>query len=178
MKHLLFPTVAQADAFVQDLQAQGVIQPEVGQTTLNRRGSAGMATDTTTRVGGRDSGHVDGGTAEDAGDGALAGTGVGAAVGAAAGAVATVATGGLAAPLILGMAALGSGVGAGVGAIGGAAGVDETGDGYRRSYEVEDSQYDRMSSGMSGGGRAIAVDDSVPADVVSAAAARHGGEFV
>ena len=56
MKHLLFPTVAQADAFVQDLQAQGVIQPEMGQTSLNRSGgvasgmssTGGMSTTTTT----------------------------------------------------------------------------------------------------------------------------------
>lgn len=179
MKHLLFPTVAQADAFVQDLQAQGVIQPEVGQTTLNRRGSAGMTTDTSTRMDTtterRD---MDDAAAEDAGDGAIAGTGVGAAVGTVAGVVATVATGGLAAPLILGMAALGSGVGAGVGAVGGAADGDDMGRGYQSSYEVDESQYDRMHSSTSSGGRAIAVDDSVPADVVAEAAARHGGEFV
>ena len=127
-----------------------------------------------------------GGTAEDAGAGAIKGTGVGAVVGAVAGVVATVTTGGLAAvPVILGMAALGSGVGAGVGAIGGAAGVDETSvqgiddtADYDTSSVVTDEQHDRLSSGVAGGGHAIAVADSVPDDVVRATAERHGGQFV
>ncbi|EYB67112.1 hypothetical protein DEIPH_ctg051orf0019 [Deinococcus phoenicis] len=169
MKHLLFPSQQQADAFIEDLRAQGLIQPEIGNTMLNRRGTTTQTTTTRTDF------VEGGGTAEDAGEGAIEGTGVGAAVGAVAGvagAVATVATGGLALPVILGMTALGAGVGAGVGAIGGAAGVDETG-GY-----VEEDRYDRLNSGMSNGGRAIAVEDSVPADAVEAAAARHGGQFV
>ncbi|MEF2280196.1 hypothetical protein V3W47_18030 [Deinococcus sp. YIM 134068] len=198
MKHLLFPTVAQADAFVQDLQSQGVIQPEMGQTSLNRRGGMsgstsmggastggtsgmGSETGTTTTVVEQGNQYVEGGTAEDAGDGAIKGTGVGAAVGTVVGAVATVATGGLAAvPVILGMAALGSGVGAGVGAAGGAAKSEGEGamGGYESSYDVDDDQYDRLHGGTSSGGRAIAVDDSVPQDVVEAAATRHGGQFV
>ncbi|MDB5046756.1 MAG: hypothetical protein JWQ08_2806 [Deinococcus sp.] len=183
MKHLMFPTVAQADAFVQDLQSQGVIRPEMGSASLNRR-SGGMTDSSmasTTGVLDERDADYGGGTPEDAGAGAVKGTGVGVAVGAVAGVVATVATGGLAAiPVILGMAALGSGVGAGVGAIGGAAGVDETnGTGaYNSSYDVDDEHYDRMNSTVSNGGRTIAVDDSVPHDVVAAAAARHGGEFV
>ncbi|WP_216328172.1 hypothetical protein [Deinococcus aestuarii] len=193
MKHLLFPTAAQADAFVQELQSRGVIQPEMGQTSLNRReemgggmtntGGLSTTTTTTTVSDGSAPPYVEGGVAEEAGDGAIKGTGVGAAVGTVAGAIATVATGGLAAvPVILGMAALGSGVGAGVGAIGGAAGseeaVDTTRGGYQSSYDISGEQHDRLSSGMSSGGRAIAVDDSVPADVVSEVAARHGGQFV
>ncbi|BDP40560.1 hypothetical protein DAETH_05290 [Deinococcus aetherius] len=194
MKHLLFPTVAQADAFVQELQSRGVIQPEMGQTSLNRSGgmSGGMSstggmsateTTTTTVSDGSAPPYVEGGVAEEAGDGAIKGTGVGAAVGTIAGAVATAATGGLAAvPVILGMAALGSGVGAGVGAVGGAAGSDDAMDttrgGYQSSYDISGEQHDRLSSGMSSGGRAIAVDDSVPADIVSEVAARHGGQFV
>ncbi|WP_293910096.1 hypothetical protein [Deinococcus sp.] len=174
MKHLIFPTVAQADAFVQDLQSQGVIRPEMGNRSVNRQNSD-MGTGTINT----DTAVMGGGTAEDAGEGAVKGTGVGLVAGAVAGVVATVvataatvATGGLALPVILGMAALGSGVGAGVGAIGGAAGVDETG------YHVSDDHYDRMSQTMNTGGRAIAVEDSVPNDVVQAAATRHGGQFV
>ena len=66
------------------------------------------------------------------------------------------------------------------GAIGGAAGVDETnGTGtYNSSYDVDDAHYDRMNDTVSSGGRTIAVEDSVPHDVVAAAAARPGGEFV
>jgi hypothetical protein len=172
MKHLTFPTVAQADAFVQDLQSQGVIRPEMGNTSVNRQSSM-----TDTGTAGMGSADMAGGTAEDAGEGAVKGTGVGLIAGAVAGVVATattVATGGLALPVILGMAALGSGVGAGVGAIGGAAGVDETGNGYH----VSDDHYERMSQTMNSGGRAIAVEDSVPNDVVQAAATRHGGQFV
>lgn len=188
MKHLLFPTVAQADAFVQDLQSRGVIQSEMGQASLNRSG--GMSGASTGSVGsetgvaattsdGSAPPYVEGGTAEEAGDGAIKGTGVGVAVGTVVGAVATVATGGLAAvPVILGMAALGSGVGAGVGAVGGAAGAEATTGGSQSSYDVTDEQHDRLSAGMSSGGRAIAIDDSVPADIVAEAAARHGGQFV
>lgn len=163
MKHLIFPSKEQADAFIEDLRAQGLIQPEIGHTTLNRRVTETTQTQTHSVEGG--------GTAEDAGEGAIEGTGVGAAVGAVAGVVATVATGGLALPVILGMTALGSGVGAAVGAVGGAAGVDET-SGY-----VEEERYNRLNEGVTGG-RAVAVEDSVPADAVEAAAARHGGQFV
>lgn len=192
MKHLLFPTVAQADAFVQDLQSQNLIQPDVGHTSVNRRARQEMEMNGTTMTRGMDTSttadttYVDGGgTAEDAGEGAVKGTGVGLVAGAIAGVVATattVATGGLALPVILGMAALGSGVGAGVGAIGGAAGVDETGGhvetGYSRGYDVDNSHYDRMDQTVNDGGRAIAVDDSVPMAEVQAAAERHGGHFV
>ena len=194
MRHLIFPTTAQADAFVQDLQSQNLIRPEMGQTSVNRSAS-GVATDPVTGenlhgtpvTGTPVSDNLgtlpgEGGTAEDAGEGAVKGTGVGLVAGAVAGVIATattVATGGLALPVILGMAALGSGVGAGVGAIGGAAGVDETGDRmYDDNYSVADDHYDRMHETMNAGGRAIAVEDSVPMDAVQAAAARHGGEFV
>ena len=131
-------------------------------------------------------GSVDAG-AEDAGAGAVKGTGVGALVGAAAGimgAGAVVATGGLALPVILGMTALGSGVGAAVGAAGGAAGVDENGDGrvagegYSMNDTVDDQYYDHLNSSMNNGGRAVAVDENVNADVLSAAMARHKGQFI
>ncbi|WP_425145020.1 hypothetical protein [Deinococcus sp.] len=214
MRHLLFPTVAQADAFVQDLRDQGAIRPEFGTTSLTRAsdtltdgtplGRTGADTMSATAAPTSSPSSIDamddelhradgmGGTAEDAGAGAIKGTGVGVVVGAIAGAVATVATGGLAAiPVIVGMAALGSGVGAGVGAIGGAAGVDETdADGRRLSTTgtvmddapatstVTGEQYDRLHSGVEGGGHVIAVADSVPDDVVRATAARHGGQFV
>ncbi|PIG96701.1 hypothetical protein [Deinococcus sp. UR1] len=171
MKHIIFPTAAAADAFTADLQAQGVIAPTMGRATVTRRGdmAAPATTDTVVTDGG--------GTAEDAGAGAVKGTGVGAAVGAVAGIIATgatVATGGLALPVILGMAALGSGVGAAVGATGGAMGVDETGD----YYDADADYYDRLNTTHTNGGRTVAVDDSVPADVVEAAAIRHGGEYV
>lgn len=168
MKHILFPTVSDADAFIADLQSQGVVRPEVGNANLTRR------TTVTEAVTGE---VVDGGgTAEDAAAGAVKGTGVGAVVGAVAGVLgagAVVASGGLALPVILGMTALGSGVGAAVGGIGGAAGVDETGD-----HIVDDHYYDQIQTSVSGGGRAVAVDDNVPNDVLDAAVARHNGQFV
>lgn len=178
MKHILFPTVADADAFIADLQNQGVVRPEVGTTTLNRRtpderGPAMSTTDTTEYVEG-------GGTAEDATVGAVKGTGVGAVVGAVAGVLgagAVVASGGLALPVILGMTAAGAGVGAAVGGIGGAAGVDETGD-DSVTTTVEDQYYDRLNSSVNAGGRAIAVDENVPNDVLTAAVSRHNGQFV
>ena len=168
MKHLIFPTTAEADAFVQDLQSQGVIQPEMQQRTFGR---AGMATDRTDTLGSAATDDA----AESAGEGAIEGTGVGAVVGAVAGVVATattVATGGLALPVILGMTALGSGVGAGVGAIGGAAEADGEG------YTLQDEHYDTINNTMQSGGRAIAVDDSVPMDAVQAAMNRHNGRMI
>lgn len=168
MKHILFPTVSDADAFIADLQSQGVVRPEVGNANLTRR---------TTVTEGVTAEVVDGGgTPEDAAAGAVKGTGVGAVVGAVAGVLgagAVVASGGLALPVILGMTALGSGVGAAVGGIGGAAGVDETGD-----HVVDEHYYDQIQSSVSGGGRAVAVDDNVPSDVLNAAVARHNGQFV
>ncbi|UBV42876.1 hypothetical protein LAJ19_01195 [Deinococcus taeanensis] len=187
MKHILFPTTTAADAFIADLQAQGVVQPTVGSSTFRRRTESASTTTTaaTTDAGGP--GHLTmdadgvGGTPEDAGAGAVKGTGVGAAVGAAAGilaAGATIATGGLALPVILGMTALGSGVGAAVGATGGAMGVDETGKTYGDHYDVDDEYYNRMDSTVSSGGRVVAVDESVPQDVLMDAVSRHGGEIV
>ncbi|GGN41840.1 MULTISPECIES: hypothetical protein [Deinococcus] len=181
MKHILFPTAAAADAFTADLQAQGVIAPTMGSSTYTRRSAATGVAD---RADGPGSLTMDGdgvgGTPEDAGAGAVKGTGVGAVVGAAAGILATgatIATGGLALPVILGMTALGSGVGAAVGATGGAMGVDETGKVDDR-YDVDDTYYDRMDSTINSGGRVVAVHDSVPQDVLMDAVARHGGEIV
>lgn len=170
MKHILFPTVADADAFIADLKEQGAIHPEVADATFNRRTAGGAA------VGSAEAG------AEDAAAGAVKGTGVGALVGAAAGilgAGAVVASGGLALPVILGMTALGSGVGAAVGGIGGAAGVDENADGHTANgYDLDDRHYDEINTTVSGGGRAVAVDDNIPADVLTAAVSRHNGRFV
>ncbi|WP_102127620.1 hypothetical protein [Deinococcus planocerae] len=181
MKHLLFPSKEAADAFVADLRAQGLIQPEVGQVTVGRRGADAARQPETTSTTPAATGEVS--TAHEAGIGALAGAGLGAATGAVAGvvgSVAAVATGGLALPIILGMAAVGTGFGAVAGAVAGrgtAEGTEGVGD-TTGSYDVSGEQHDRLSSGLSGGGRAVAVEDSVPADAVAAAATRHGGQFV
>lgn len=192
MKHYIFPTAADADAFITDLQSQGVVRPEVGTTNYRRAGTVSTPATgyTDPALGTAAPAYVEGsGTAEDAAAGAVKGTGVGAAVGATAGvlgtagalgaAAATVATGGLALPLILGMTALGAGVGAAVGGVGGAAGVDETGHGEGYDYyEQNDTRYNEVETATNAGGRAVAVDDSVPADVVAAAAGRHNGRLV
>lgn len=199
MKHILFPTVSAADAFIADLQARGVVQPEVGTMNMSRRmqnaaadagstvSTGAVATPATTS---QTTEYVEGGgTAEDAGAGAVKGTVAGALTGAAAGVIGTaaaVATGGLALPVILGMAALGSGVGAAVGAVGGAAGVDETGgtvtttttSQYPSSYEADDAYYNRVSERVNAGGRVVAVDDNVPSDVLTEAVTKHGGEIL
>ena len=196
MKHILFPTVSAADAFIADLQSRGVVQPQVGTMNMSRRVqqaatdaantgtvAAAPATTTTTTTTEYVQG---GGTAEDAGAGAVTGTVAGALTGAAAaviGTAATVATGGLALPVILGMTALGSGVGAAVGAVGGAAGVDETGgtttsSSYSTNYEADDTYYNRVNESVNAGGRAVAVDDNVPQDVLMDAVNKHGGEIV
>ncbi|THF86525.1 hypothetical protein E7T09_10475 [Deinococcus sp. KSM4-11] len=171
MKHIMFPTAADADAFLADVQQKGAT---LGSATYTRRTTTTDGTVADAEAG-----------AEDAGAGAVKGTGVGAVVGAAAGLLATagaVATGGLAIPVILGFAALGSGVGAAVGATGGAMGIDENADGRtadagNTAYAANDDYYDRMDSTVNSGGRVIAVQDPVPADVM-AAATQHGGEIV
>ncbi|MGY2894057.1 hypothetical protein [Deinococcus sp. UYEF24] len=190
MKHILFPTVAAADAFIADLQGRGVVKPEIGTTTLGRRSAQDMGTSTVATETSTESGSA---AAEDAGAGAVKGTVAGLVSGAAIGAigtatgliatgVATVATGGLALPVILGMAALGSGVGAAVGGIGGAAGIDENGDGRTAGYDatghIDDDHYDRLDSGINAGGRAVAVDDNVPADVLEEVMRAHDGHLV
>lgn len=203
MQQILFPTVAAADAFIADLQSRGVVQPEVGSMTLNRRSTGGLGSSTSmTGMGATGSGAEplvgaaalnaddDGSTAEAAGDGALTGTAVGLASGAAVGAIgtatgvigataATVATGGLALPVILGMAALGSGVGAAVGAAAGAASAEAGHDSrYPTMSEVDDDHYGRIDSAMNAGGRAVAVDDNVPRDVLEDAVRAHGGQLI
>jgi len=172
MKHILFPTVADADAFIKDLQNQGAVRPELGQMTATRRTASTTATTA-------DVAPMEGGTAEDAGAGAVKGTVAGAITGVAAaviGTAATIGTGGLALPVVLGMAALGSGVGAAVGGVGGAAGVDETGMDHRA--ELDDDHYDRLDRSISDGGRAVAVDDSVPMNVLEPVMLAHHGQLV
>lgn len=180
MKHILFPTVSAADAFVADLKATGAVRPEVGSTTLNRRAAAAPVATTTTTTTVADA--TAGGTAEDAAAGAAKGTGVGAVAGAAAGllgAASVVATGGLALPVILGMTALGAGVGATVGGVGGAMGVNETdADGYHSAYEVDETYYNRVHETVNAGGRAVAVDDRIDSSIVDPLVAKHGGQYV
>ncbi len=193
MKHILFPTVAAADAFVSDLQTRGAIRPEVASGNFSRRTSLSEVAADGPLLSSDPSGQTTGvgGTPEDAGAGAVKGTVAGLVSGAAVGAIgtatgligataATVATGGLALPVILGMAALGSGVGAAVGAIGGAAGVDETDNRSTSGYDsqLDDDRYDRVSSGMASGGRAVAVDDNVPQDVLEEVMKAHDGHYV
>ncbi|WP_424952859.1 hypothetical protein [Deinococcus sp.] len=191
MKHILFPTVAAADAFIADLQSRGAVKPEIGTTTFNRRSAGPVGTTVPSTSTDYDAaGGMNGGTAEDAGAGAVKGTVAGVLSGAAIGAIgtatgligataATVATGGLALPVILGMAALGSGVGAAVGAAGGAAGIDETGEGtHHAGSELDDDAYNRIDTGVSAGGRAVAVDEHVDPAVLEEAMRAHDGHFV
>ena len=182
MKHALFPSVAAADAFIADLQQQEVVTLDSRTINVNRRGGAATSTDGYTST-----------IAEEAGEGAVKGTGVGVVVGAAAGALitagvlgtvaATVATGGLALPVILGMAAAGAGVGAAVGAAGGAAGAESDANGgtaarYSSNYAVDDAHYDQMDQGVAAGGRAVAIEESVPQGALDAALQRHGGHLI
>lgn len=179
MRYVTFPSKNDADAFVASLAQEqaGMLSNRHLRFTPGTTVTPGGQTLITDKDGNR---YVatDGGTADDAGQGAIKGTGVGAVVGAVAGTIATVATGGLALPLVLGMAVLGSGVGASVGAVGGALGVDETpGDTLLGTKEVIDlNDEDRDLIYVRGGeGRAIAVDDSVPLDVVERLSGQHGG---
>ena len=178
MRHIAFPTEQAAVSFQQDLVAQGLAHPELGRAIVSPR-AATVVTE------------PHGGTPEDAGAGAVKGTEAGLLVGAAAGVLtttgvlgvaaataATVATGGLALPVILGMAALGAGVGAAVGGVGGAAGVDETHGAGHHAYELDHGQYSAVDSRMSIGQHVVAVDDSIPAGPLEEVCIRHGGHFL
>ena len=185
MRHIAFPTEQAAEAFQQDLVSQGVARPELGRANVSPMAPAVAAVphDVVTEA--------HGGTAEDAGMGAVKGMDAGLVVGAAAGVLTTagvlgtaaatavtVATGGLALPVILGMAALGAGVGAAVGGVGGAAGVDETHGAGHHAYEVDHGHYSDVSTRMTQGQHIVAVDDSIPANLVEEACIRHGGHAV
>ena len=178
MRHFASLTEQAAEAFQQDLVSQGVARPEFGRASVSPMAAA-VATDT------------HGGIPEDAGAGAIKGTEAGLLVGAAAGVLtttgvlgvaaataATVATGGLALPVILGMAALGAGVGAAVGGVGGAAGVDETHGAGHHAYEVDHGHYNDVQTRVNDGQHVVAVDDSIPAALLEATCVRHGGHFI
>lgn len=184
MKHLVFPTKADADAFIADLQAQNVVESVTGTTSLRRQSEmaaptqtvAHTATETTVVAEG-------GGDGKDVATGALAGGALGTAAGLAAGA-AVAATGGLAAiPIVLGLG-VGAAAGAAAGAVGGhgldddAARAAANTQRYQDTYAVEDDYYDRLHTAVGNDGRAVAVEDNIPADIVEAAAARHNGRFV
>lgn len=179
MKHLIFPTTAQADAFIADLRSQGLIHPEVGQTSFHRRSdlqSGRGSTGTQTRVvtteivdGGGDAGDITGG--------ALKGGVIGTVAGLAAGAV-VAASGGLAAiPVILGLG-IGAAAGAADGAVHGDGMQDHARGRYEDRYDLDDDHYDRIQSGVGTDGRVVAIEDEVPAEAVEASAARHGGRVV
>ena len=185
MRHIAFPTEQAADAFQQDLVSQGVARPELGRASVSPMAAAVVAEPHGVVA------EPHGGTAEDAGVGAVKGTEAGLLVGAAAGVLTTtgilgaaaatavtVATGGLALPVILGMAALGAGVGAAVGGVGGAAGVDETHGAAHHAYEVDHGHYTDVNTRLGQGQHVIAVDDSIPAELVEEACIRHGGHTV
>lgn len=203
MKHFVFPTVADADAFIADLKAQNVVESVSGTTSYLRRNAVQPAPavaatpavspattvtqeEVTTQVA------EAGGDGKDIAGGALKGGAIGTALGVAAG-VAVAATGGLAAiPVILGL-----GIGAAAGAADGAVhghGLDddavaETGvidrevvssttPRYQDSYTLEDDQYDRLNTEVGTSGRLVAVEDNIPADIAVATATRHNGRQV
>ena len=178
MKHFVFPSKQQADAFIEDLRSQNLIQSEIGHASFARRTPvAASAATTTTHTetvevtdGGGDTGEMAGGAVKGGALGALAGLAAGAVV---------AATGGLAAvPVILG-ASIGSVAGMASGAVNGD-GMNDTSVAHvqGKTYHLEDEHYDRLHTAVGTEGTAVAVEDNVDAAAVSAAAARHGGQQV
>ncbi|WP_261664333.1 hypothetical protein [Deinococcus sp. Marseille-Q6407] len=191
MKHFVFPTAQQADAFANELKTQGLVREDSRQhayTQGQTEGFTGRSTGTqytTDHYAAGTYSETAGTEGTDVGQEAMKGTAVGAVTGAAAGlagaalagaTAATVATGGLAAPLI-GLTLLGSGVGAAVGAAGEAAreADDAT---YYDTYDTPSTQYSALNETYQGGGRAVAVDDNVPEGALMDAVAKHGGRQV
>ncbi|MFC4425316.1 hypothetical protein [Deinococcus navajonensis] len=178
MKHFVFPTSAKADAFIADLQSQGVVEPEVGHTSFHRRSAVQEGTSSSAPAQALVTEVVDGGG--DAGDvagGALKGGVIGTVAGLAAGAL-VASTGGLAAiPVVLGLG-VGAAAGAADGAVHGHGMEEHAGRRYEENYHLEDEHYDRLQSEVGTQGVPVAVEDAVPAEVVEAAAARHGGRLI
>lgn len=183
MKHFVFPTVADADAFIADLKAQNVVGDVSGTTSFQRRSSVTTPATPVTTTQTQEVVVADGGgDGKDMAAGAVAGGALGTAAGLAAGAV-VAATGGLAAiPVILGLG-IGAAAGAATGAVSGhgleddavaAAGTRR----YESSYTLDDDHYDRLNTAVGTAGRAVAVEDNIPDDIVRATAARHNGRFV
>lgn len=186
MKHLVFPTVADADAFIADLKAQNVVGDVSGTTSFQRRSNSVSTPSTTSTTTTTEQVVVaeGGGDGKEIAAGAVTGGALGTAAGLAAGA-AVAATGGLAAiPVILGLG-IGAAAGAATGAVAGH-GLDddaaaEVAGGTRRyesSYTLDDDHYDRINTAVGTDGRAVAVEDNIPTDIVEATAARHNGRFV
>lgn len=180
MKHVAFPTEQDLNAFAAEMVQAGVAREGTGHATVNRRESGATTPAYNAGVTGEPA-------AEGAGEGAVKGTGVGLAVGATAGVLttagvlgtaaataATVATGGLALPVILGMAALGAGAGAVVGGVGGAAGAEE----HHHAYDVEGGHYDALHTHVNEGRHVIAVEDSIPVNVLNEVISRHHGHLI
>ncbi|WP_135228340.1 hypothetical protein [Deinococcus fonticola] len=183
MKHYVFPTVSDADAFIADLKAQNVVGDVSGQTSYHRRTELQTTPTTTTTATTTEQAVVAeaGGDGKDVAAGAVTGGALGTAAGLAAGAL-VAATGGLAAiPVVLGLG-IGAAAGAATGAVSGH-GLDddaaaEVAGGTRRyqdSYTLENDEYDRLHGAVSNDGRLVAVEDNIPADIVAATAARHNG---
>lgn len=181
MKRYVFPTVSDADAFIADLKAQNVVGDVSGTTSYQRRDT--VATPATTATTTNEVVVAEGGgDGKDIAAGAVAGGALGTAAGLAAGA-AVVATGGLAAiPVILGLG-IGAAAGAATGAVAGnglnddAAAEVAGARRYEDSYVLENDEYDRLHSAVGTDGRVVAVENSVPANIADATAARHNGRL-
>lgn len=181
MKHFVFPTVADANNFANELKRAGLVREErhhaysrgTTDTFTGRRAGTAYTPAHYERGVYQEESDVAEEAAKGAGAGAVVGAGA-ALLGAAATAgatLATVATGGLAAPLI-GLTLLGAGTGAAVGAAGEA--MREADD----TYDVGETHYGTLSETYNAGGRAVAVDDSVDSAAVMATAERFGGRLV
>lgn len=189
MQYLSFPSAEQAQAFIQELQASGLGNLSSDPHTYEgaQRNTQGQFTGTTpegepiiTSADGKHYIDRHGGTADDAGMGAIHGSGAGALAGAATGILATAVTGGLALPFVLGLTALGAGVGAGVGAAGGALGVDETpGTSLMGTQEIQLSEEGHQTIIQTGTeGRTVAVDDRIPEADLLPISQKYGGVTV
>lgn len=207
MRHLIFPTHPQAEAFIHDLQGQGMARMELGHTPI--RYTSTPTSDTTgtpvmppvassmTTPGmspampipvmvnpnmpnaGITSSDMAAPMVEGTPEDTAAGAIKGTGVGLAVGAVA-----GIVATLATGgLAALPvilgmAALGSGVGAGVGAVGGATGVDETDGYSSLSDDQYNHLNRKIASGSYVLAIDDTVPEEAVISAAARHGGEFL
>jgi hypothetical protein len=206
MRHLIFPNHPQAEAFIHDLQGQGLARMELGHTpirytstpTSDITGTPVMPPVISSMTPGMSpaisipvminpnmpsanitSTDMTSPMVEGTPEDAAAGAVKGTGIGIAVGAVA-----GIVATLATGgLAALPvilgmAALGSGVGAGVGAVG-GASGVEETDSYSsLSDDQYDHLNRKVASGSYVLAIDDTVPEEAVISAATRHGGEFL
>jgi len=169
MRHVIFETQEKADAFIADLTTQTGGTSATGRPRAHVEAPGEVEADL----------HRDT-PAEEVAEGAVNGTFAGGIAGGVIGllgiVIAGALTGGAAVPVILGMVAVGAGVGAATGAVGGVVGVEEHG--TLGEYQVHRHQYEELHGALQSGHTPVAVDPSIPENLLTRVMTAHEGRLL